>query len=114
MIREVHHKFAKKQGDNISTEISAKADMMDCAFNASIKADSKYGLCSKCVNLALTKTEFKIVRAICTRFHRLPLFLNESTPIEACTEFEKRGEMSLYEMRDLATIIEIPKDKIGF
>ena len=69
-----------------------------------------YGLCSKCSYFRVVESEFKVIIAKCEEFN---IKLSTQNPVKRCTTFEKRGTMSLWDMKELAILIDIPKDKIG-
>lgn len=72
-----------------------------------------FGLCGSCTNFCVCETEFEIVQARCSSYIFKKMPLNSSKPILKCTEYAKRGEMSLFDAKQMAIIIE-PKNKVGF
>ena len=71
---------------------------------------SCYGLCSDCNYLITAESEFKILIAKCAE---LEIKLTSAQPIIKCTKYNKRGQMSLWDMKDIAILID-DKEKIGF
>lgn len=69
-----------------------------------------YGLCGSCTNASITKTRYGTVYAKCNIWEK---YLSGLDPIENCVDYLKRGQMSLVDMKEMAFIIEKPKD-IGF
>ena len=77
------------------------------------KADI-YGLCSTCKYFNLVKSEFKVLYSSCDMKEKVKI--TEEEPIKFCSMYSKIGEMSLYEMGQLALFLNIDKDKerVGF
>lgn len=73
--------------------------------------NTKFGLCGDCKNLNYAKSEFKIIVSECSRFD---IKLNEGEKIIECTDYEQRNSLTLNEMKDIAYLIDIKKDEIGF
>lgn len=83
------------------------------------KISPRYGLCSKCANVRIIRTKLDNEQVWCQEFtdkaSYIPICLpNKQDPIESCSLFVERGEMSLQEMRRIAWTIDIAKNKIGF
>lgn len=73
-----------------------------------------FGLCSTCNYFNLIKTEFKIIRAYCGGTKN-SFNIYKEEPIKFCNLYKKRGEMSLYDMSQIALLIDINKTrKVGF
>jgi len=71
------------------------------------------GLCGTCKFFHLTKTKFEVIKSKCT----LQNFnISVKDPIIFCNTYQKMGEMSLYEMSQIAFFIEIEEEegKVGF
>lgn len=75
-----------------------------------------FGLCSTCSSFNLVKTEFKIIKSYCYSNSKFPFSVNMEEPIKFCNNYSKRGEMSLYEMGQIALLINLDKEKgkVGF
>lgn len=78
------------------------------------KKDAIYGLCSSCKHFNLVKSEFKVIKSICDYHKEIPISVEE--PIKYCNIYSKIGEMSIYEMGQLALFINIDREKerVGF
>lgn len=73
------------------------------------KKEDAYGLCSSCKHFDLVKSEFKLVKSACGYHKDIHLSIEE--PIKYCNFYSKIGEMSLYDMGQLALFINIDKEK---
>lgn len=73
------------------------------------KKDDIYGLCSSCKHFNLVKSEFKVMKSNCDQHKDINITIGE--PIKYCSCYSKIGEMSLYEMGQLALFISLDKDK---
>ena len=73
------------------------------------RKDDIYGLCSSCKYFDLVKSEFKVIKSVCENHKDINITIEE--PIKYCNLYSKIGEMSLYEMGQLALFINIDKDK---
>lgn len=73
----------------------------------------EYGLCAKCGNIQVALSEFdKIIFSKCTFFDAT---ITLKHAIKTCTAFNPRGQMSLFDMRELAILIDgKTKRKSGF
>lgn len=76
-----------------------------------VRKDHVFGICGLCNHFQYAATKFRIVRAVCEEMN---MRLSEDQPIDECTCFNRRGSMSLRDMWDIAYIIDIPKDPVGF
>lgn len=72
---------------------------------------SEYGLCSTCSKFEVVESEFKVKLARCGYFK---MMLNTTDPVKGCSEYIGRKEMSLWDMKNLATLIDAPNRKAGF
>ncbi len=74
--------------------------------------DDSYGICNKCTNLLLTVFEFGSKKsAYCEKWKR---FLEENKRVEDCSAFNEKGKLSLYDMKQIAIMIEPSEKEIGF
>ena len=73
------------------------------------KKEDTYGLCSSCKYLNLVKSEFKVLYSSCDIKEKVKI--TEEEPIKFCSMYSKMGEMSLYEMGQLALFINIEKEE---
>ena len=71
----------------------------------------KFGLCCDCKHLKAAITKYNKSYVQCYEFE---IFLNSIDPVETCNRYERRGSMTLWEMKDIATIIEPFKKQAGF
>jgi len=84
----------------------------DLEGNESRKLWSEYGLCHDCENFSAVRTEYGKTFAKCELFNKI---LNTNDVITSCTEYSKRGQLSLRDMKEIATIIDPSSNKkIGF
>ena len=72
---------------------------------------SKFGLCVTCQEFLYAKSEFRVKAAKC---RDLEIVLNQDDPVTECTQYIKKGQLSLNEMYEMAEILEIDKEKVGF
>uniref|UniRef100_A0A6M3IS98 Uncharacterized protein n=1 Tax=viral metagenome TaxID=1070528 RepID=A0A6M3IS98_9ZZZZ len=70
-----------------------------------------YGLCSSCIRAQLVSTQYGVRKASCDFMN---IQLSTANPITECTDYFKRGGLSLRDMWNMATLIDGPQDKIGF
>lgn len=70
-----------------------------------------YGLCSSCEWFITVESEYKVLLAKCDE---LDIKLSTIHPVETCSKYKKRGSLSLWDMKSMAIIIDIPQNKIGF
>lgn len=78
---------------------------------------ARFGICAQCLHMSFAKTDFSIAWALCTRWDHAAMGafrLNSKRPLQNCTEFNRRGFVSLYDMQDIAWIIDISEKKAGF
>ena len=71
----------------------------------------KFGICYNCQHLKAAVTEYNKIYAKC---YELEIYLNSLDPVIDCSEYKKRGSMTLWEMKDIATVIEVGRRKAGF
>lgn len=71
----------------------------------------KFGLCCDCSELRASISKFGSIFARCYEFDKN---LNSSDPIEKCSDYKKKGSMTLWDMKEIAYIIEVDKKEIGF
>jgi hypothetical protein len=77
-----------------------------------IDGHNPLGICKNCKNLGMMKTEFNNIYARCRSFD---VVLTGKDRISTCTDFDRKGELTLDEMREIAYLIEAKKPKItGF
>lgn len=99
----------------------SKEEFQDTAFE--VQGDYKeqgsnyipesYGLCSVCINLNYVSSEFK-ESAVCDFDKWMSNWPDSHRPILRCSRYSKRGQLSLLEMGNMATYIEVKKKVVGF
>jgi hypothetical protein len=70
-----------------------------------------FGICYDCKELRACRTRYGKVLAKCYEFD---ITMNGTDPIMECSCYKRRGEMTLFEMKDMAIIIETNKRQAGF
>ena len=106
--------FEKNRKDRISKEISLGTCGLPTNWNDDIQetlVDDKHGLCGNCRWFRLSITKYGKTYAYCREWEK---YLNGIDPIIKCNEYNKRGQLTLNDMKDMAVIIEIDKKKVGF
>lgn len=91
--------------DATKTQTANLLDNANVPRNSRIK-NSEFGMCAKCKSLAITRTEFQVVRAFCTAIYQKPMPLTAAHPITECNQFEDRDAPELWEMRQMAWYID--------
>ena len=91
----------------IKDEIDAHAAVIEVD---GYSTETNLGLCSNCKQLTCTSTEYGTTYAKCSEWE---IRLNISNRIKHCNKFRQRGQMDLYEMKDIAIIIDVNKKEIG-
>jgi len=71
----------------------------------------KFGVCYDCQHLKAAITEYGKIHARC---FELEVSLSSLDPIIHCSSYKKRGSMTLWEMKDIAVILEPFKKQAGF
>ena len=74
--------------------------------------EKDFGVCASCIYFFGIETRYEKLKAVCN-FSGNAFRLSSSDPIERCSNYEKRGLMTLNDMRDIATLIEVSEKKIG-
>lgn len=100
----------------IQNEVTTSANMLgmdDWRDNKSFDGNKLdgFGICACCQNFGYARTEFAIVVAKCFEHD---IRLHSQNPIKECTNYKKKGELSLAMMFGMAVLIDKPKNKIGF
>ena len=88
--------------------------LLDYTHKPKERKDEGFGLCSTCKNFYVTKSEFKILSTKCSLQGNIKITIED--PIRFCSIYSKLGEMSLYEMTQIALFIDLneEKGKAGF
>ena len=106
----------KKDKEVIESQIKSGASKLgvdDWSVGSDIRSKEKddFGICSDCEFRKCAKTRYLNVFAFCGIFK---MELNQQDPIVECTNYNKRGEMELHEMYNMAILIDAkPKRRIG-
>ncbi|KKN08869.1 hypothetical protein LCGC14_1052380 [marine sediment metagenome] len=74
-------------------------------------SDDSYGLCADCKEFKITKMEFGETFAECGVWDKRR---TSQRKVEECSAYVKRGQMTLFDMQQMAYIIEVDTKKIGF
>jgi len=106
----------KKFNDLDEEEKSTESDKMYSCANMIEKVTSKhslsgFGICSECSYFEFAESEFRIEFAKCGEFF---IRRTQNIPIKNCSNFNKKGIMSIRDMQNIAIIIELPKEEVGF
>lgn len=108
--------YKEEDRDKIGSQINegtAKLALGDYDYEAlNLSGDfDGFGLCNDCKSLRATKTAYGKIYVFCTEWNKQ---LSGGDLIEKCTHYTKRGTMTLSDMKDIAVIIDINKNTIGF
>jgi len=76
--------------------------------------NTEFGMCSRCKSFAISRTEFKVVRACCMAQHNYLIGLTAAQPVTECNLFADANVPELWEMRQIAAYIDAPARKAGF
>ena len=74
---------------------------------------AQLGLCKDCSNLHALETKWGKMYAICDEFG-FKLRLRYDDPVCNCSRYSASGQMSLWDMKEMATILEPNKKIVGF
>lgn len=72
----------------------------------------KLGICAFCKHLIYYKTRLQDEAFWCNKFDNLRL--RTSDPIETCTRYWHVSWSDIWDLKELATLIDPPKRKVGF
>lgn len=103
--------------DDLQNSIGLELDALESSFEAARRSEVKptnkafFGMCASCKGFSYAETEFGVLVAFCKRFK---IKRKAGSVVKTCYEYEQRGQMDLYEMREIAYLIEPVKDKLGF
>jgi hypothetical protein len=76
------------------------------------KTPNTYGLCAKCTNFTYIKTQYGKELAFCTNSNKMKP--SPVDPIVVCSDFYPMGQLSIEVLWNMATMIEVKKQNIGF
>lgn len=71
----------------------------------------RFGICSDCTSLEMANGDTGVLFAQCKYFERK---LSQRSPIRECTQFYKRGQLSLWDMKEIAWLIDDDRTIVGF
>ncbi len=108
--------YSESEQHEIETQVDAFSSVLrggayDWEVARKHVSNDSYGICNKCTNLLLTVFEYGNKYAYCDKWKR---FFEEDKRIEECSAFSEKGKMSLYDMKQIAIIIELSDKEIGF
>ena len=110
--------MTEEKRDAMEDELEAVIDVARSRdAEGSVRQNEKFGLCSTCTRFCHAITEFKTLFAVCNRFSSSghAVGLNTAHPVTECTEYHRvTNQPSLWDMKQMAYIIEGPKRKVGF
>jgi hypothetical protein len=72
---------------------------------------SKFGLCATCRHFMYTLRRAEMGKC---NYYDENYILSPGDPVLDCTQFYPRGQMTLFEMRDISYIIDIHEKQVGF
>lgn len=96
--------------ETISEEVRARAVPLDRQAAKYTVLGEEYGLCSSCAYFKYVRGAFKVRYVACGSFEKL---LKADDPVVECTGYIKTGTMSIWDMQQIAYIIDI-KEPVGF
>ncbi len=106
--------MTEKAEEKLNKEISlgkARLGMDKWDEEVSVPFPSEtFGLCSTCKILKAARTRYGRVKAKCYEFE---VNLYGIDPITECTAYDRRGQLTLQHMQEIATLIEFKKP-MGF
>ena len=70
-----------------------------------------FGKCGTCKNLQFAESEFNILFARC---HLFEVMIHRREAIVNCSSYEETGTMTLYDMKQIATLIDLDRKTMGF
>lgn len=106
--------YDKEEKESIENFLESKANLLGFdrwEGTSGCNPLERFGICSSCKHMQYARTQFTIRKAFC---YNLEIILSEQAPITECTNYNKKGEMTLQMMMEIAHIIEIPKNRLGF
>jgi len=97
----------------METELSAVSTDLKNRQNRRKRTFDKVdlGICHDCDSLECVKTEFGNVLARCDSFG---IQLSRTEKMIECTEYKQTGQLELWQMQEMAYIIELKGNTVGF
>jgi len=82
----------------------------DSVSNKSSLREREFGMCVSCKHMCYVKSEFSVVYASCSLYD---VRLKEGRPIIECTGYDRKGNLTLNQMWDIAYVLELEKDRVA-
>jgi hypothetical protein len=100
----------EKEIDNL---IKKNNRLFERATSADMSIEHKkmFGICGTCKNLWFAESEFNVLFAKCNVFD---VMIHRKQPIVNCSSYEEIGSMTLWDMKQCATILDLNKKTMGF
>ena len=101
-------------------EILEAVEFIDYAERRHEEAGTKrvrndgFGICNTCIFFCCCESEFNIERATCSSVDLGRPWLSMARPILHCTDYRNKKEMSLFDMKQMAVLIDPPPRPVGF
>ena len=116
MVDNTIDRLGKKDRKFVNKEIDAGARALgyDTEYGSpkqTVFNKDKFGICHDCVFLRGAESMYGRTIAICNEFE---MRLNGMDPIKNCTEYKKRGGMTLWDMKEMALILDVDRRTAGF
>jgi len=83
----------------------------DDSFKHKFISRKNFGICYDCRSLMAYQTQYGRSYGKCFQFDKE---MNGNDPVVKCTYYDKKGMLSLDDMKEIAIIIEVDKRKVGF
>lgn len=103
---------AEKKRDKILENVAERGSSLVNQKSHRQLAPRKLGLCATCKHLAYYKTRLMEEAYWCTKFEGKRL--NTTDSIEHCTKYWNASWENIWDLKELATLIDSPKRKLGF
>ena len=107
----------KREKEIIDSEVDAGAALLGMNDEGTkLKHHTVFtqlGLCKDCSNLRAIETQWGKVYALCDEFG-FKLRLRYDDPVHSCTRYSLSGQMSLWDMKEMAILLDPNKKITGF
>lgn len=110
---------AMEEVENLGEELMRKVEETE-GIKWTERMEQLVGVCSSCDHFFYQKTRLNEEYFLCERvvgeFAKSGKRINTADPLVECSGYKKKGEMSLWDMKDMAILIERggPKKAPGF
>ena len=111
--KDMENEEHDKERDHLESQSEAQTGLGMWEAPGSIMSEDLkriYGLCADCNNFQYCRQSYMNKRAFCSRFE---MFLTGMDRMVECNKYEKRGQLNLNQMADIAWLIQ-PTKKVGF